>query len=722
LARAVVMLGVLAMLWACGWTGSALAIFTNQATATANTVSAAAAFPRCYSDAVLADNPVSYWRLDETSGTTAADSKGSNPGTYTNGPTLGQAGALPDTINNKAASFDGVNDNVNVPYTAALNTAQFTLEFWAKPTGGAGTWRTPVNSWWERPQGVAPFKGFGIWATNGDAWDALAAYSSNYVEISGPPVVLNTWVHLVETFDGTTLRLYVNGAQAASGAVAGYTANTGAPLLIGVSDYGSGATEPYPGVVDDVAVYNSALTAAKIRTHYNTGRCYKDAVLADSPVGYWRLGETSGTTAADGIAGRHGSYIGAPSLNQTGALTGDTNPAVTFNGTSQYATVPYDAAFNPAQFSVEGWAKPTGGAGTFRTVATSWYELGGGASPRGYWLGVGTDDKWWLSIANGTTFTNIIGPTVTLSSWAHVLGTYDGTTGRLYVNGILVASTAVTYAANVSAPFGIGAYWANGSWIGLLPGSLDEVAVYNTALSQTRIQTHYLLGRSYQDTVLDSSPVSYWRLGEGSGTSAADAKGSNTGTYTGTPTLAQSGALAGDADTAVTFNGTSQYVTKAYTAALNPSQFSVEAWVMPTGGQGTDRAAAASWLDNSGSVSSGYWLGAATDNAWHFEIGTGGSPTLKEAVGSAITLNAWTHVVGTYDGTTARLYVNGALAGSVTTAYAANTSMGFYIAAEKTDSHSAVDEYFPARVDDVAVYNRALTATEVQLHYDSGRQ
>ena len=69
-----------------------------------NTLSTTSAFPRCYGDAVLADNPVGYWRLDETTGTTAADSKGTRPGTYANGVTLGQAGALPDTVDNRAAS------------------------------------------------------------------------------------------------------------------------------------------------------------------------------------------------------------------------------------------------------------------------------------------------------------------------------------------------------------------------------------------------------------------------------------------------------------------------------------------------------------------------------------------------------------------------------------------------------------------------------------------
>ena len=94
--------------------GSTLAIFTKQTTVTANTVSAAANFPMCYRDAVLADNPASYWRLDETSGTTAADDKGAAAGTYRNGVTLGQTGALPDTINNKAAGFDAVDDDVQV--------------------------------------------------------------------------------------------------------------------------------------------------------------------------------------------------------------------------------------------------------------------------------------------------------------------------------------------------------------------------------------------------------------------------------------------------------------------------------------------------------------------------------------------------------------------------------------------------------------------------------
>src|SRR6185437_12692528 len=97
---------------ACPPVGSALAIMTSQATVTANTLNAATAFPRCYGDAVLSDSPVGYWRLDETTGTVATDSTGSNPGTYVGGPALGQAGGLPDTTNNRAPGLDGVDDRV----------------------------------------------------------------------------------------------------------------------------------------------------------------------------------------------------------------------------------------------------------------------------------------------------------------------------------------------------------------------------------------------------------------------------------------------------------------------------------------------------------------------------------------------------------------------------------------------------------------------------------
>ena len=87
-------------------------------------------------------------------------------------------------------------------------------------------------------------------------------------------------------------------------------------------------------------------------TYTSQTAAYRDSVLADSPAAYWRLGEPSGTTAADASGNnRTGSYVGSPTLGVGGALVGDSNTAVSFNGSSQYVEVPYAAALNPSTWA-----------------------------------------------------------------------------------------------------------------------------------------------------------------------------------------------------------------------------------------------------------------------------------------------------------------------------------------------------------------------------------
>ena len=95
-------------------------------------VPATAATPTTtYQQDVFAASPASYWRLGETSGTTAADELGANPGTYSN-VLLNQGGALA-CDGNPSASFDGVQSYLRVPSSSSLNmTSAVTVEFWAK--------------------------------------------------------------------------------------------------------------------------------------------------------------------------------------------------------------------------------------------------------------------------------------------------------------------------------------------------------------------------------------------------------------------------------------------------------------------------------------------------------------------------------------------------------------------------------------------------------------
>jgi hypothetical protein len=701
------------------------AVFSGTTSNSSNTLTAASTFPRCYSDAVIADGPASYWRLDETSGTSAADSAGSQTGTYRNGVTLGQTGAM-SAAANKAAGFDAVDDDVQVGdvYDYA-GTASFSVEFWMKRTATNDTlWRPVIvkedpGADWSSRQGWAMWLAPNSNKVSMERWNGAASSG-----ISTSTINAGSWYHIVATYDGSTIRLYVNGTLNRSAASSLSMNDHTIPLRFG--SFGSYTDSSwfsrYSGLLDDVAIYSSTLSAAQVRTHYNAGRCYRDEVLNDSPAAYWRLGEPAGTaTAYDSSANNNqGAYRGDLTMAQPGALDGDTNTSASFNqGDTNYdddVKIPDAAIQRPSQLSVEAWLKPASGnarsGAVFKSTDQSWTD-GWGL----YYRNNGTINFF---VNNSTT--GAVSTPVTYNAWVHIVATYDGATIKLYKNGLLAASLAYsTPISHATQPLRIGSAQGNGgatyNWI----GNIDEVAIYPAALSQTRIQAHYSRGRSYQNTILDSSPASFWRLGEASGTSAADSKGSNTGTYAGSPTLGQAGALAGDSDSSVGFNSTSQNLSVPDSASLRPSSITVEAWIKPDSATIADfdsplmKTSNDNWTDGYGFYyrSSGTLIGFFV-NSW----GGGGTT-------AAIALDQWTHVVGTYDGATVSLYLNGALAASRSFGSGIPQSTNaLYIGSGTTGSGAAgpAGYYWGGGVDDVAVYSRALTATEVQLHYDAGRE
>lgn len=219
---------------------------------------------------------------------------------------------------------------------------------------------------------------------------------------------------------------------------------------------------------------------------------YAQAVLSDSPIGYWRLGEPAGfsiTTAYDWSGGAvNGTINGTVTLGQTGALYNDPNTAMLFDGSTGYITL--TTAVNGSGRSAitfEGWYKlSTTALGSFTNLFMS------DSANKGfqvYWNG--TANLNW-NVGNGTT--NVL---ATYSAapvagvWWHVVGTYDGANIRLYVNGTLRATTPLTGSMTATATPVIGASIGFSS---NFPGTIDEVAIYPTALSPARITAHYNLG------------------------------------------------------------------------------------------------------------------------------------------------------------------------------------------------------------------------------------
>ncbi|HEY7292623.1 MAG TPA: fibronectin type III domain-containing protein [Vicinamibacterales bacterium] len=233
----------------------------------------------------LATNPqlVAAFSFDEGTGTTVNDLSGSgNNGTVANG-SWSAAGKF-----GKALSFNGVNTLLTIPDSPSLRlTTGMTLEAWVNPSSTLAGWRDVVYKGNDNYylEGSTSNGTPGIGVTIGTATEAIAA--------SALPV--NTWTFLAATYDGTTLRFYVNGTQAASQTKSGSILTSGNPLQIGGdSIYG----QFFSGMIDEVRVYSVALSAGQILSDMATAVGQSSAALSLSSASLNLGNVTVGTVSA----------------------------------------------------------------------------------------------------------------------------------------------------------------------------------------------------------------------------------------------------------------------------------------------------------------------------------------------------------------------------------------------------------------------------------------
>ncbi len=437
-----------------------------------------------YLGAVLADGPLSLWRLDEATGTMLFDSLGGRDGAYVGSIGLGQVGFMADdaSVNFPNSGWNLVTPSTygDVPYDAALNPAgPFSVELWVKPNGIPGDLFSPLSSM----NVDAGRPGYLFYMNGGSGWQFRLGNAAGYIATVSGGTSSADWTHLVGVYDGSSAYLYVNGVEYGPVAASGFLPSTTVPLRIGSP---TGFSRPWNGLVDEVAFYNHALNLTQVRNHLFAGTPLRvamapaAAIVANErptfPVHGQNYGATWAATDNDGAT------------THTGVMKFDANSGnqIVVNGYPQL-----DSTTGTICFWVRVSEFP--GTGSESAMVLDRRDTGGGGSGTiiaindGLYATAGTI-FFQANPSQANPFSSAT--TVNDGKWHHVTVTYSQAVGEsvsIYIDGAYDATgynaSAWYWPAGMSVLLGKSRddYWKK------LHGGLDDVRFYNRILDDLEI-------------------------------------------------------------------------------------------------------------------------------------------------------------------------------------------------------------------------------------------
>ncbi|GAA1732208.1 hypothetical protein GCM10009809_29630 [Isoptericola hypogeus] len=491
-----------------------------------------------------------------------------------------------------------------------------------------------------------------------------------------------------------------------------------------------GSSHRYRLVVSDP--WNNVVRSAWIPVTVSSAAVspYAEAVLDDGATNYWRLGEPSGPTGFDWAGGDDLTLGTGTSRGAAGAVAGDANTATTFNGTSDGRGAGASAITGPNTFTTEAWFRTNTNRGGkiigFGNATT------GNSSSYDRHVYMANNGRLVFGVYNNTVSTVTSPSSYNDNNWHHVVATLGSNGMQLYVDGKRVAQRS-----DVTVGQGYSGYWRVGgdnlgSWTSQptsssFGGTIDEVAIYDTVLSTTKIRAHYTAsGRTlavparpadaYGAAVYDADPDLYWRYDETSGSSVADS-----GTYgnpagiSGAYSRNVTGALSGNVGRGIAFTGTNGGNVYSTTSVNNPTSYSLETWFRSTSTQGGKLIGlGSSQSGNSDSYDRHVYM--QDDGRLVFGVWTGQANTVTTS--GAYNNGAWHHVVATQGSDGMRLYVDGQPVGTHPQTGAQDYSGYWRVGGDTTWGSSSPN--LVGSFDETAVYSSVLSGADVATHYAVG--
>lgn len=254
-----------------------------------------------YRSTILADSPVAYYRLGESSGTTASDETGSYDATYTNSPTLGEDGVISGDASTSVSLASASNQYAEIDSNLSITAYPFTIEAWVKTTATADS---TVGSF------VVNTTNNQMFALRVDASGYAYTYARNTSGVlaeSTTAVNDGDWHHIVAVFAASNDRtIYVDGYAEDT-----HTAAVTLPAINRFSIGRMGDTSPgsyFNGTVDEVAVYDTALSASTIASHYSSGRITLEESFADDSANEYEWSKAASSTYVGTLVAPSSSY------------------------------------------------------------------------------------------------------------------------------------------------------------------------------------------------------------------------------------------------------------------------------------------------------------------------------------------------------------------------------------------------------------------------------
>ncbi len=584
---------------------------------------------------------------------------------------------------NNAFNFDGEQGYLEAPNTAALNSDFVSVSFWLMvnelPVSGEG-YPISFGGWQERYKVSLPSHGKLIWTTNSSSG------ISDMDAGDGNELAPGEWKHIVCVHDGTNDIIYLDGVEVASKAVSGTLNSTDKNLGIGYDVLGNGNF--FNGRLDEVQIYDMALSAGEIATLYtnqSTPPIFSPGLVADFSF--------SNNTIDESPYGNHGS---GTDLHAATDRFGFGNSAYSFNGMSSKIDASNSSVLNSDYSTVSFWIKinalPTGPS----------FILSHGGWPERMKIDLPGHGKPLFTTHSGGACCSDLdsGTPLTLGKWTHVVMTHDGTDDIIYFDGVQVNSKSAPGTLDpTEQQLGIG-YDPSGD-NAFFDGSLDEIQIYNYALAPAEVMALHNAQSIFPG--IPSNLVAEYNFvgGDVDDSSIFGNHGVRSGSLPATDRF-------GYAANAQAFLG-NESITAANSTALNSDYVTVSFWInidaFPTG---------PSFIMSYGGWPERMKIDLPGHGKPLFTTHSDGACCSDLDSGTPLTPGVWTHVAMTHDGTNDIIYMDGVEVNSKSAPGTLDKTGEVLGIGYDPSGNNA---FFEGRLDDIQIYNEALSAVEVAALY-----